>query len=164
MSSTIRRLWLLFASFVVGMGVGFVAPKLIGAAVHRMILPISRKEVARAVSPDGTVDAVMMVTDCGAPCSFAYAVYVVPKGQEAPASNTLGQDVFSAENVVDGKLVWRQSHLLEISYSKALIDGFRNLVYPFGKIGDEASWRYAVEVRLSPASTGFSYLPDDTSR
>lgn len=143
------------------MGVAFIAPKLIGVVVQRVIFPISRKEVARVASPDGTVDAVMVVTDCGAPCSFDYAVYVVPKGNEAPARDAVGLDVFSAENIVDGRLVWKQPHLLEISYSRALIDGFRNLAHPFGKIGDEASWKYAVEVRLSPTAPGFSYLQGD---
>jgi hypothetical protein len=159
MSDTARNRWFLFFSFVAGMTVMYLEPKLAGTFIHHALFRVKRQEIARVGSPDGAVDAVMTLTDCGAPCSSAYTVYVVPKGQKPP--DAPGQDVFSAEDVVDGKLAWKEAHLLDISYSRALIDGFRNVTHPFGKIGDEASWRYAVEVRLSPASAGFSYLRDE---
>jgi hypothetical protein len=39
-----------------------------------------------------------------------------------------------------------------------LINSFHNVVYPFGQQGNIESWHYAVEIRLAPSSSGFSYL------
>ena len=164
MPKTTRRILLLILSFLAGVLAEYLTPKLVAFVLRPVIFRETRKEVVRASSPDGTVDAIMTVADCGVPCSFAYAVYVVPKGQAAPEPKALPKEVFSAENLVEGKLVWTQSRLLQISYKKALIDDFRNVAYPFGKIGDEASWRYSVEIRLSPTTPGFSYLQEDQQK
>lgn len=35
---------------------------------------MSSEEVVRVTSPDGRVDAILVETNCGAPCSFGYEV------------------------------------------------------------------------------------------
>ena len=146
----------LVASFLAGVASAMVVPRLVSHTAEH-VFPLALKEIARVPSPDGVVDAVMIRDNCGAPCSYGYTVFVVPKGEPAP--NDFEGDVFSADDMVDQKLVWRQSHLLNISYSKALIYKFRNMVYPLGEFGaKEKNWHYKVEIQLVPSSTGFSYL------
>jgi len=62
------------------------------------------------------------------------------------------------EDLEGVKLLWKQSHLLEIAYDRGMIDSFRSLCNPFGTPGNIKSWDYEVEVRLAPASSNFSYL------
>lgn len=100
----------------------------------------------------------MIRDNCGVPCSYGYSIFIVPKGTAAPEN--FDQVVFSADDMVDGKLGWRQPHLLDISYSKAKIYKFRNFSFPFGEFGaKEKNWVYRVEIRLAP-SDGFSYLQE----
>jgi len=145
-------------SFIAGIAAAVLVPKLIGRVADRWIFPKDRREAARTTSPDGTVDAVTEVIECGAPCSSTYAISVVPRGATAPADPV--QPVFVADDIVNARVQWKESHLLDISYDKAFIRSFRNVTYPLGQPGDEASWRYAVEIHLSPSSARFSYLPD----
>jgi hypothetical protein len=42
----------------------------------------SRDEVLRVASPDGTEDAVVYETNCGAVCSFGYDIWLKPKGSD----------------------------------------------------------------------------------
>lgn len=148
-------LWTVGA-FIAGIAVTALGPTLINNVLSRMILPEHRWEVARVASPDGTVDAVMMGSGCGPLCADTYLVTVVPKGAKAPTDNE--RYAFSADDMVDAQLHWKQPHLLEIAYKKARINDFRNVSYPFAKFGDQASWEYEVELRLAPSSPGFSYL------
>jgi hypothetical protein len=39
----------------------------------------SRDEVRRVTSPDGRIDAIIIETNCGAPCDFGYEVRLSPK-------------------------------------------------------------------------------------
>jgi len=133
-------------------------PKLIGRVADRWLFPKDRHEAARITSPDGTVDAVTEMIECGAPCSSTYAVSVVPKGGSAPMDAV--QEVFVADDMVNVRVQWKESRLLDISYDKAFIRTFRNVTYPLGRPGNEESWRYAVEIHLSPSSARFSYLAD----
>jgi hypothetical protein len=151
-----RRLpFYVVTSFVAGILMVTLVPKLITWTVNRFIFPEERTEVARVTSPDGAVDAVMVRTNCGAACSFGYHVYVVSKGYGAPSDDA--KSVFFADDMTDEKLVWLQPHLLEIVYGKALIYRFSNFCYPSEKLG-EADRDYPIEIRLSPSSEGFSYL------
>jgi|SRR5450631_710452 hypothetical protein len=112
--------------------------------------PLSFEEISRVTSPDGAVDAVMIQDNCGAPCSFGYSVFIVPKGQSAPRD--FEQDVFHADSMADEKLGWRPERVLEIAYRKAEIYKFRNISYPLGEYGaKEKNWEYRVEVRLAPS-------------
>jgi hypothetical protein len=145
-------------SFIAGVAVGIVAPRLFHDVADKVLFPEHRREIARATSPDGTVDAVMEGIECGAPCSSGYSVSVVPKG--APPPKDPVQQVFIADAVVNAQIRWNEPHLLDISYDKAFIHSFRNVTYPLGRRGNVESWRYAVEIHLSPSSARFSYLGD----
>ncbi|HKV61528.1 MAG TPA: hypothetical protein VJO16_06425 [Candidatus Acidoferrum sp.] len=147
-----------FLSFIAGIAIGTMAPRLIRGAVDRQLFPEHRREISRATSPDGTVDAVLEGIECGAACSSGYSVSVVPKGN-APLKDPV-QQVFAADDMVNAQIRWDEAHLLDISYDKAFIHNFRNVAYPFGRAGDEGSWRYAVEIHLIPSSPRFSYLVD----
>ena len=133
-----------------------VGPWLVSNILGKIILPEHRWEVARVLSPDQTVDAVIVGSGCGALCSDTYFVTVVPRRRKPPMD--IERFAFSADDMADAQLHWQQPHLLEIRYSKALITNFRNVVYPFAIFGDQGSWDYQVELRLAPSSTGFSYL------
>jgi TonB family protein len=147
-----------FLSFAAGIAIGIAAPRLIHGA-DKLLFPEHRHEIVRATSPDGAVDAVMEGIECGAPCSSGYAISIVAKGS-APRKDPV-QQVFVANDVVNGQIRWEESHLLDISYDKAFIHNFRNVAYPFGRGGDVNSWRYAVEVHLTPSSPRFSYLAEE---
>jgi hypothetical protein len=152
------RVLSVFLSFIVGMAVGIIAPRLLRRGADSLLFPEHRHEIARATSPDGTVDAVMEGIECGAPCSSGYSVSIVPKGS-SPSKDSV-QQVLVADDVVNAQIRWNEPHLLAISYDKAFIHSFRNVTYPLGRPGNIESWRYAVEIRLSPSSTRFSYLAD----
>ncbi len=139
-----------------------VVPWLISRAADH-VFHLELKEIARVTSPDGAVDAVMIRDNCGAPCSYGYTVFIVPRGETAPSDYE--RDVFSADDMLDEKLVWKQPHLLAISYSRALIYKFRNVAYPLGEFGaKEKNWQYRVEIQVAPSSVGFSYLRDNDLR
>lgn len=146
-----------FISFTAGMLVTIAAPRLIRAAAV-LIFPEHRTEVMRVSSPDGTVDAVAEQIDCGVLCSSTFEVSIVAKG--AAALRDPVQDVFIADDVVNAQVRWKELHLLEIAYDKALIHSFRNVTSPLGRPGNVDSWRYRVEIRLSPSSPRFSYLTE----
>jgi hypothetical protein len=155
---TNRQMLRLALSFIAGIMVALGGQWLL----HPHFSSQHLQEIARATSPDGTVDAVFLVNGCGAMCSDAYLVSVVPRGAKPPA--TIEQYAFSADGMTEGQICWRQSRLLEISYRRALINQFRNLSYPFAKPGDMESWKYKVELRLAPMSQDFSYLGEAPTR
>jgi hypothetical protein len=144
--------------FVTGVAVAVFAPWLFHVAADRVLFPEHRAEAMRITSPDGNVDAIAERIECGAPCSSEYAVSVVPRG--APAPRGLVQQIFLANDIVNAQVRWKEPHLLDIAYDRAFIQSFRNVTYPLGRRGDVESWRYAVEIHLSPSSTRFSYLTD----
>jgi hypothetical protein len=119
------------------------------------VFPENRKEVQRLTSPDNRVDAVAEQSDCGAPCSVQYSISIVPKG--APPSYDLARQILVVEDATKLQLQWSEPQLLDVTYDRARIDTFQNVVYPFSKRGDAESWRYMVEGRLEPLSH-FSYL------
>jgi hypothetical protein len=147
-----------FLSFLAGISVAILAPRLVRAVANRWVLPDHYQEIVRVTSPDGTVDAVMEMANCGAPCSVVYSVSIVPRsgaGLRDPV-----RQVFIADDMVNAQIRWNEPHLLSIGYDKAFIDSFRNVAYPFGKPGNADSWHYAVEIHLMPSSARFSYLAD----
>lgn len=151
-----RHVLSILLSFFAGIGAAFFVPRLARGGIDKVLSPVHLQEVARVTSPDGTVDAVLENAECGAPCPSEYSVSVVPREGRVPTDPA--QYVFQADEIVSPQIRWKQPHLLEIAYDRAFIDSFRNMAYPLGKSGNEKSWRYAVEVRLSPSSSGFSYL------
>ena len=151
-----RQALYVLISFLAGAAFAVFVPRLVRAVGDRLIFPADRREAARSTSPDGIVDAVTEVIECGAPCSTRYAVSVVPRG--APPSRDPVRLALMADDMVNTKARWKEPHLLEVVYDRALILSFRNVAYPFAREGDIKSWDYAVEIRLTPSSGNFSYL------
>jgi hypothetical protein len=153
MTKLLHQRWLLcLFSFLAGIVAASAAPWLVSSIDDRL-LPENRKEIARVTSPDGAVDAVMIRTNCGAPCSFGYEVYILGKGKRPPSDPQ--RALFSADDVLAGEISWTQPHLLSIGYTRAKIYSFRNISYPFGEFGaKEKNWKYEVELRLAPSSSG----------
>lgn len=149
------KLIYLLVGFCCGVGTVITAP-ILGHQIDKFVLPEKRVEVTRATSPDGLVDAVMMVEGCGPLCADRSSVSVVPKG--AGFSEEAARRVLIADDLAGGKLVWKQSHLLEIIYDHGLIEGYLSVTHPFAKPGVRDSWQYEVETRLAPTSPDFSYL------
>jgi hypothetical protein len=158
-----RQVLFVFVGFVAGVASAVFAPALLDRIVGKVFpITVERSEEARVTSPDGTVDAVMELFDCGPVCSADYVVSIVPKGA---TKRDAVQRTLDAEDMVNPRLEWKENHLLEISYDRAYIQSFTNVIYPFGQPGGEReSWFYMVEVRLSPTSSGFSYLPPGNDR
>src|SRR5579864_523788 len=108
--STNRQLLWIAVAFIAGIMVAVVGPWLLRGHFSSQRL----QEIARVTSPDG---------GCGAMCSDTYLVSVVPRGAKVPTA--IEHYAFSADDMTDGQIRWRQSHLLEISYRRALINQFR---------------------------------------
>jgi hypothetical protein len=151
-----RQTLLVLAGFAAGVAAAVVIPPALDL-VSRVIFQ-QRKEIQRLTSPDGTVDAVVDDLSCGAPCGFTYALSIVRKG--APAAKDSLRQVFLADDVVNLQVRWREPHLLDVAYDRALILAFSNVSYPLASPGNRESYEYAVEIRLSPSSSRFSYLSD----
>lgn len=151
-----RQTLIVLGSFVAGLMCATFVPRLVSLAIDKGVSPDQRSQVARVTSPDGTVDAILESHNCGVSCGLDYSVIVVPRGANAPTNATAS--VFLADDVVKPQIEWKQTHLLEIAYDRALVEDFRSVAYPLAKSSDQASRRYAVEVRLAPSSSGFSYL------
>lgn len=154
-----RQTLLVLAGFAAGVSAAVVIPPALDLATR--VIFEQRKEVQRLTSPDGTVDAVVDDLSCGAPCGFAYALSIVRKG--APAAKDSLRQVFLADDVVNLQVRWREPHLLDVAYDRALILNFSNVAYPLAKPGNVESWHYEVEVHLSPSAPRFSYLPDTSA-
>jgi hypothetical protein len=154
---TSGRLVSIASWFLAGAICAVSLPHLVHGALDRMIFPESKDEVFRVPSPDKSVDAVMIRTDCGAPCSPNYSVFVVPNGRKIEEKS--GRKVFSADDMTNQGLRWSKPHLLEIIYGKALIVSFQNVTSPF--LGETDSRNYRVEIRLAPTTPGYSYLTED---
>ena len=144
-------------SVLAGIALAEIGPRVLRLLTD-LVSPVPCKELARLPSSDGKVDAVMEVVGCGPMCSDTYLVAIVPRGAKAPSAD--GSIAFSADDLADAQIKWKQPHLLEIKYRTALINHFQNIAHPFAKFGDKDSWNYRVELWLEPASSGFSYLTE----
>ena len=83
-------------------------------------------EQARITSPSGQLDAVLVRDDGGgAAGGWEWYIYIVAKG--SPVDQANDHAIFNAGTLTDGKIVWRQEHLLEIHYAMAYINQFRNI-------------------------------------
>ena len=89
------------------------------------LIPVHREEVRRAGSPDGLVDAVVMMSDAGATTSQGYFVHIVPRGDQVGKHT----EVFAADHLNPDSLVieWKSDALLRISTPRARIFRFRNV-------------------------------------
>jgi hypothetical protein len=123
-------------------------------------------ELTRVTSPNGQLDAVLVTYAYGpaAGGGVDFNVYIVPKG--LPVHIKAGREVFSADPMTGGQLVWRREHLLEIQYDMAYIHAFRNLwgLYELEDTGSKGERDYEVEIRLMPASDSSALKPDGSFR
>ena len=80
----------------------------------------SRDEVARVVSPVGTIDAVLIETNGGATTSFGHEVYVVEHGGQptgSPAVSLYG--ALRNANASGSNLKWESANALAVEFLKA---------------------------------------------
>ena len=122
------------------------------------------REMKRVTSPDNPytkvrLDALVVAADCGATTSEDDRVYVVPKGVTPSYER---EDFFPYQlsaTYVDGLDVhWVSPKRLEIRYSEAKIDGFRN--HWKGRT-NSAFHQYVVEIRLKPMKEPWSLSAGD---
>jgi hypothetical protein len=100
----------------------------------------AEKEIARVVSPDSLVDAIVTEVD---PSHPLHTIYVVPHGRKHTEED---ESVFFADYVDSLDLIWKMPKLLGIKYSNARLWHFKNYWYS----ADVQYFSYAVEVRLLP--------------
>jgi hypothetical protein len=119
-------------------------------------------EETRVTSSNGLLDAVLIREGYGGGAGgFEWSVYIVSHGKAVTKDYT--HQIFQAATLTGEKLVWSQPHLLEIHYSIANIEQFRNLwdLSEVRNVGSQGEYDYLVEVRLVPSSPNFSLLTPD---
>ena len=123
-------------------------------------------ETRRVTSPNGQFDAVL-ITDVYGPAAGGGVnsnVYIVRKG--SPIYSSQGSEIFSADPMTGGELVWRRDHLLEIHYDIAYIHNFRNLwgLHEVERVGGSGEGDYEIEIKLIPTSDSSALMPDGSFR
>ena len=122
-------------------------------------------ELARVTSPNGRLDAVLIMDIYGPAAGGGVNsnVYIVPKGARVNIKSA--REVFSADPMSHAGLVWTRDHLLEIHYDVAIIHEFRN-TWDLSEVEteDQQKGYYEVELRLMPQSEGSALRPDGTFR
>ena len=98
------------------------------------------REIARVISPDSLVDAIVTVTPGE---HVENAIYIVLHGTKHTEKD---KSVFFADHVDSLQLIWKEARSLVIKYSNARLWFFRNFWYS----GDFQSFKYVVELRLLP--------------
>jgi hypothetical protein len=123
-------------------------------------------EQLRVASPNGQLDAVLIVDAYGGAVGGGVDsnVYIVRKG--APVYDRAGTEVFRADPMAGGKLVWKRDHLLEIHYKIAYIHSFRNVwgLYEVENVGSTGEHDYEVELQLVPESDSSTLNTDGSFR
>jgi hypothetical protein len=121
-------------------------------------------EQARITSPDGQLDAVVLLDSYGPPAEGGndWDVYITTKG--TPINTKTAHVVFRADPLTGGQLAWKENHLLEIHYDIADIHEFRNLwgLHEVVNVGPTGERDFEVEIRLVP-SADFSVLNQNGS-
>jgi hypothetical protein len=116
----------------------------------------SYTEINRVTSPDSLVDAVLFQSNSGVTTSFGYRVFILPKGIHLN-NDMIGHWVFSADHIDSLSIKWKENKYLEVSYNQARIFGFTN----FWQAKEIQNYRYIVEIRLNPITSGFSLSNHD---
>jgi hypothetical protein len=81
----------------------------------------SHDEVARVISPDGKVDAVLVESNGGATTSFGYDIHLVETGEEYRSESSAAH-LYGAvrnESAYGANLVWVNSGQLEVQFLSA---------------------------------------------
>jgi hypothetical protein len=113
--------------------------------------PLPMKEIQRLPSPDGLVDAVLVMRPTAVVAPDVYELYIVPhKGRPRKREMVLRGDKF-----LDARLAWERPRLLDVYYSQAHIGFFLNAWQSF----DVDNLKYVVEIRLVPPAGKFA-IPD----
>lgn len=89
----------------------------------------SHDEVARVVSPDGVLDAVLVESNGGATTSFGYAIFIVPHGKKAKGSQVAF--LYAAvrnSRAYGANLKWDSSTRLAVEYLDAKDEGLEQPV------------------------------------
>jgi len=104
----------------------------------------NQRELVRATSPDRRIDAIF-VEPIVKFIGDSEALYLVPKGDPAPASDPV---LRGSRFTGLPKLHWSRSQLLEVQYDRGCIAIFSNVWHS----GEVEAGRYYVEVRLDPSA------------
>ena len=155
-----RRFWLSALLIVVGLLLGLTIC-FVGPSTLRRVFPPDRTnavELTRTVSPDGRFDAVLVRDEWGGGMGgFMWFVFIVPKGEKLPS--TYDKPIFVAGRLSRAAIIWKQPHLIEISYDKAEIERFQNVwAWWDGRQSDAERKNYYVEIRLAPFTPDYSIL------
>jgi len=117
-------------------------------------------ELSRVTSPNGQLDAVLTQDFYGGAVGGGVDsnIYIVRKG--SPVKMDTAHTILQADPFTQGKLVWKQDHLLQIYYDVAHIEEFRNLwgLHEVEDVGSTGERDFEVEIRLEPLSGDFSML------
>jgi len=105
-------------------------------------------EKARVSSPDGVVDAVLIVKETDATVATPSELYVVPKGTKPTKSAMIMRGDYFA-NV---SLKWKEPRFLELHYDTGRVFTFKN----FWQSAEVSNNSYVVEIRLKPMRDSFS--------
>jgi hypothetical protein len=107
------------------------------------------EEIARAKSPDGVVDAVLVRGNRGATTPYTFSAFLVPSGtafdQKSPWFEAQ-RALFTTDHQEGLELSWRVAKFLEIRYAKGRIYRFTN----FWQAREVQDFTYVVELRLVP--------------
>jgi hypothetical protein len=126
----------------------------------------AKMENMRVTSPNGQFDAVLATYTYGPAAGGGVDsnVYIVRKG--APTYYKRGLEVFSADPMSCGKVVWKRDHLLEIHYDIANVHNFRNTwgSYEIEDVGSNGSRNFEVEIHLVPLSDSSALKLDGSYR
>lgn len=79
----------------------------------------SRDEVMRVTSPDGRIDAIVIETNCGAPCDFGYEVRLGPKDVPVGEEVAFLYGATRSEYAAGVNLRWSSANNLAIEYLRA---------------------------------------------
>ncbi len=111
-------------------------------------------ELKRISSPDSVVDAVLTEESCGATTSFAYKVYLVPKGEALTSKH---HPKFVADHVDKLDISWRSNKVLDITFLHARIFDYSN----FWKSKDVYDFDYLVEIFMVYQDKDHMLSPED---
>ena len=118
------------------------------------------EEIARAKSPDGLVDAVLVRGNAGATTPYTFSAFLVPSGSvfdQTSPSFKIERALFVADHQEGLELAWRAAKFLEIRYAKARVYRFTN----FWQAREVQDFTYVVELRLIPTDDSSSLLERD---
>jgi hypothetical protein len=113
------------------------------------------KVVQRLPSPDGLVDALLVVRPTASIAETVYELYIVPhRGNPRSQDLILRGSLFSQV-----RIVWRKSRWLDLCYASAYILEFKN----YWQSPDVQNLEYMVEIRLMPPADklGLPQYPPD---